>query len=109
MATVEGEVAMLHPRPLWPICRRNDGEQRFASSVGARCVRGYKRNNRRGGQHQARRAYQQHAAVEPSKEEFSWLAETLEARLEVHGEVPRDILDRLDEPTLLVGTGPQGG
>ena len=55
---------------------------------------------RREGNTDPRRAYRQQAAVELSKQGLEWLSDRLHAAFDEHGKVAKDILDKLDWPTL---------
>jgi hypothetical protein len=63
-------------------------------ALGANAFAPTQRNAARGeGNTDPRRAYQQQAAVELSREGLSWLGERLQAAFEAHGKVPLDNLD----------------
>lgn len=68
------------------------------------------RNAARGeGNIDPRKAYQQQAAVELSREGLFWLGERLQAAFEAHGTVPQDSLAKLDWPALPNGNSLSGG
>ena len=108
------EIAHRPFKEKWPIYIRVD-EAKFVSgtmangvslndlmaTLGADSFRSTQRNAARGsGNTDPRRAYMQQAAVELSPEGHSWLSERLQAAFDEHGEVPQDMLDRLDWPIL---------